>query len=106
MSSRASSDALPWEAIVDEQWSHPASTGLSIVTRASDSFDPLAVPTAVPLTVRKTMGPGTERRTEPAIDDLVKKASLRRQPSIVPAVDGQPATIVHVEAHGDPGEAP
>jgi tetratricopeptide (TPR) repeat protein len=101
MSSRAELHALPWEAIVDEQWSHPASTGLSIV-HASDSFDPLAVPTAVPLTVRKIMGPGTERRSEPAIDDLVKKASLRRQPSIVPAVDGLPATIVHVEAHGDP----
>ena len=101
MSGRAELHALPWEAMVDEQWSHPAATGLSIV-HASDAFDPLAAPTAVPLTVRKMLGPGTERRTEPAVDDLLTKASARRPPSIVSATEGQAPAIVHVEAHGDP----
>jgi tetratricopeptide (TPR) repeat protein len=101
MSARSELHALPWEALVDEQWAHLASGGLSIV-HASEAFDPVEIPVQIPLTVRKTLGPNTQRRTEPAIDDLLKKAAARRQPLIVPATGDQPPSIVHIEAHGDP----
>jgi tetratricopeptide (TPR) repeat protein len=101
MTARSELHALPWEAMVDEQWAHLAGAGLSIV-HAADTFDPVAVPAQVPLTVRKIVGPGTARRTEPAIDDLLTKASRRRQPRLARAPDGQQAAVVHIEAHGDP----
>lgn len=101
LSGRPELHALPWEALIDEQWKHHSCTGLSIA-HAIDSFDPLPEPVLPPLTVQTTIGPGTRRLTEPAINALMEEASRRRDPRVVRAPDGAAASIVHVEAHGDP----
>ena len=100
LSSRPELHALPWEAMVDEQWKHHACSGLSIV-HATDVFDPVPEPIRPPLAVKTIIGPGTQRLTEPAIGDLIAKASRRRNPRVVRAADGDGASIVHIEAHGD-----
>ena len=96
--SRPELHALPWEAMIDEQWAHPASADLSIV-HAADRFDPIPAPIEPPLSVRIVIGPRTERKTLPAIEGLLQRASARR---IVRAPEGAVAAMVHVEAHGDP----
>src|SRR5213593_2792616 len=53
--------ALPWEALIDEQWRHLACTDLSIV-HASDVFEPVSEPVQPPLTIAKIFGPETEHQ--------------------------------------------
>lgn len=101
LSGRPELHALPWEALIDEQWKHHACTGLSIV-HAIDSFDPIPEPVRPPLRVQTMIGPGTRRLTEPALNALVEKASRRGDPRVIRVTDGAAASIVHVEAHGDP----
>lgn len=95
--------ALPWEALIDEQWRHLACTDLSIV-HASDVFEPVSEPVQPPLTIAKIFGPGTERRTERSLDMILEKATTTRphDPRVVLVDAAKAASIVHIEAHGDP----
>jgi len=98
---------LPWEAMVDSKWRSVADTDLSVV-HAIDVFDERPVAPAVPLKVQGIFGPGTERRTLQALDELAQRSASRGSGRILvlsteglPMADAAIAQVVQVEAHGD-----
>ena len=99
---------LPWEAMVDPKWRSVGDTDLSVV-HSIDVFDERPVSPVVPLEVQGIFGPGTERRTRKALDELLERTASRGAGRIlVSCTDGMPkadaglAQVVQVEAHGDP----
>ena len=98
---------LPWEAMVDSKWRSVADTDLSVV-HSIDVFDERPITPAVPLKVQGVFGPGTERRTRKALDELAQRTASRGGGRIlvtstdgVPKADAEIAQVVQVEAHGD-----
>jgi tetratricopeptide (TPR) repeat protein len=98
---------LPWEAMVDSKWRSVADTDLSVV-HSIDVFDERPVSPALPLKVQGVFGPGTERRTLKALDELEQRTTRRGGGRIlvvstdgVPKADAAIAQVVQVEAHGD-----
>ena len=98
---------LPWEAMVDSKWRSVADTDLSVV-HSIDVFDERPVSPALPLKVQGVFGPGTERRTLKALDELQQRTTSRGGGRIlvvstdgVPKADAAIAQVVQVEAHGD-----
>src|SRR6185295_1586804 len=75
-SARPEIHLLPWEAMVDSKWRSVADTDLSVV-HALDVFDERPVLPPAPLKVQGVFGPGTEKRTLAALEELAERISRR-----------------------------
>jgi tetratricopeptide (TPR) repeat protein len=105
-SARPEIHLLPWEAMVDSKWRSVADTDLSVV-HSIDVFDERPVLPTVPLRVQGVFGPGTEKRTLAALEELAERTARRGGGRILvtrnglPAAGAELAQVVQVEAHGD-----
>jgi tetratricopeptide (TPR) repeat protein len=95
---------LPWEAMLDEGERPLSEKNISIVHSLVD-FDSTPFISDDKLRLRAVFGPGTERTTSAAFQDLRKKASDQRL-DVEEALQGDvnehlQADILQVEGHGD-----